>query len=473
MVVKSRLCLDCKKSSDDIEFHLIKNVSRNTEYYNNRCIGCNNIYRHKLKCRGVPNKNCIKCERSSDECLFGLFKLSDTKIYLSCCRDCEKYIDVPERFCLRCKCSSLDKEFRTKKYPNGFLNTNYCKECEKFVNYQKFCDKYNLEETCKFCDVSSKETYFNHYKLRDSVLMYDYCIGCTDKNDKIEIKLCSECGKKSNDFDFSIRQSVYTGSTTYVSKCKECVNKKLNNKIKSETQYWIKKYTLVIKQLQNREKKCNGCNKSSNDVEFIKKTYGNTTYNSNICKMCYRFENYKTIIDKYEYNIPEKLCNNCNKSSNDVYFSNYTVIDKIILNDNCYRCLIGNNNIDDCCNYCGKFCKNNTNMKCLDCNKLQDKYYCNTINAKLNKYKKGAYTRGHLFELTYEKTKELFLGDCVYCGKESLLNMKLNGIDRVDNTKGYTLDNCVSCCKICNFMKRVLTKQTFIAQCKRISSFKQ
>jgi len=34
---------------------------------------------------------------------------------------------------------------------------------------------------------------------------------------------------------------------------------------------------------------------------------------------------------------------------------------------------------------------------------------------------------------------------------------KYNGVDRVDNTVGYTLDNCVSCCKICNNSKATLT----------------
>lgn len=33
---------------------------------------------------------------------------------------------------------------------------------------------------------------------------------------------------------------------------------------------------------------------------------------------------------------------------------------------------------------------------------------------------------------------------------------KYNGVDRVDNSIGYTDDNCVSCCKICNNSKSAL-----------------
>ena len=47
---------------------------------------------------------------------------------------------------------------------------------------------------------------------------------------------------------------------------------------------------------------------------------------------------------------------------------------------------------------------------------------------------------------------------CSYCG----VNIKTIGIDRVDNTKHYELNNCVSCCSTCNKMKMNLTKDKFI-----------
>lgn len=38
--------------------------------------------------------------------------------------------------------------------------------------------------------------------------------------------------------------------------------------------------------------------------------------------------------------------------------------------------------------------------------------------------------------------------NCKYCG-----NPGPNGIDRVDNSKGYQKENCVPCCKHCNYIK--------------------
>lgn len=43
-----------------------------------------------------------------------------------------------------------------------------------------------------------------------------------------------------------------------------------------------------------------------------------------------------------------------------------------------------------------------------------------------------------------------------------------NGIDRVDNSLGYILSNVVSCCKICNYMKKDLSEQEFQDQCERV-----
>jgi hypothetical protein len=41
----------------------------------------------------------------------------------------------------------------------------------------------------------------------------------------------------------------------------------------------------------------------------------------------------------------------------------------------------------------------------------------------------------------------------------------------VDNTKGYTKENCVPCCKICNRLKSDLTKEEFEEYQKRVKEF--
>lgn len=44
-----------------------------------------------------------------------------------------------------------------------------------------------------------------------------------------------------------------------------------------------------------------------------------------------------------------------------------------------------------------------------------------------------------------------------------------NGIDRVNNDIGYLIENCVSCCKVCNFMKRSMSKNDFINHVNKIA----
>lgn len=42
------------------------------------------------------------------------------------------------------------------------------------------------------------------------------------------------------------------------------------------------------------------------------------------------------------------------------------------------------------------------------------------------------------------------------------------GIDRLNNDKGYTVENIVSCCSICNKAKSNLTMEEFLAWIERI-----
>lgn len=90
-----------------------------------------------------------------------------------------------------------------------------------------------------------------------------------------------------------------------------------------------------------------------------------------------------------------------------------------------------------------------------------DKYKCNT----LGKYKYDAADRGHEFALERHDFMRLIDEPCHYCWTAR------GGIDRVDNTVGYLLPNCVPCCGICNSMKNASTKEDFIEQCAKIATF--
>jgi hypothetical protein len=88
-------------------------------------------------------------------------------------------------------------------------------------------------------------------------------------------------------------------------------------------------------------------------------------------------------------------------------------------------------------------------------------------------YKRNAKKRGYEFDLTDSQAKVLFESNCHYCGSlpsnafdvsTYTLGQKTyryNGIDRRDNTHGYTVTNSVSCCSICNHAKHTLGEAEF------------
>lgn len=118
----------------------------------------------------------------------------------------------------------------------------------------------------------------------------------------------------------------------------------------------------------------------------------------------------------------------------------------------------------------------NGNTKSCGC--LHNEYVKNRIRSNpelvnmrgiINNYKGNIKKRELKFELTEEQFKKLTQQDCYYCGEKPKNVYKnkyrgeyiYNGLDRLDNTKGYTIDNVVPCCITCNAAKRKLTLQEF------------
>ncbi len=98
-------------------------------------------------------------------------------------------------------------------------------------------------------------------------------------------------------------------------------------------------------------------------------------------------------------------------------------------------------------------------------------------NHIFNSYRCGARKRNIDFSLD----KTIFFGlinkNCHYCnieadktcnyiGYES--NFRYNGIDRVNNKEGYTVDNCVPCCTFCNLSKNDFDFESWKTWIKRV-----
>jgi hypothetical protein len=97
-------------------------------------------------------------------------------------------------------------------------------------------------------------------------------------------------------------------------------------------------------------------------------------------------------------------------------------------------------------------------------------------------YRNGARKRNIEFLLSFEDFLALSQDLCFYCGSEPSTSGDVtftkgpkkgqsrcngafiyNGLDRLDNSRGYIVDNCVACCSYCNVAKRHYTISEFLA----------
>jgi len=104
------------------------------------------------------------------------------------------------------------------------------------------------------------------------------------------------------------------------------------------------------------------------------------------------------------------------------------------------------------------------------------------INQVILGYKRHARDRGLEWHLEYDDVKKLIALPCFYCGAENS-NHKVtkncregfdyNGIDRIDSSKGYEINNVVTCCKKCNTAKSDMSQSEFIEWAKRVAEHTQ
>ena len=93
------------------------------------------------------------------------------------------------------------------------------------------------------------------------------------------------------------------------------------------------------------------------------------------------------------------------------------------------------------------------------------------FNRLVHNMMRGAKNRGYEWGLNYDQLKELTKQDCHYCGAEPNHRVNAiksngeyvyNGLDRVDNSKGYIIGNVVPCCSQCNVAKSTHSAHNFL-----------
>ena len=102
------------------------------------------------------------------------------------------------------------------------------------------------------------------------------------------------------------------------------------------------------------------------------------------------------------------------------------------------------------------------------------------FNRVLDSYRSNARRKNLLFSLSVAMVKKLFGGVCFYCGdipsriQETVgQHLVYNGIDRLDNSQGYTETNSVSCCTKCNYIKNKMSLPELLEWVRKVAAYTQ
>jgi hypothetical protein len=90
------------------------------------------------------------------------------------------------------------------------------------------------------------------------------------------------------------------------------------------------------------------------------------------------------------------------------------------------------------------------------------------IRYRYQYYVRNAAAAGRKFELDIAEAVALFKDKCFFCGQPP--TSRLNGIDRLDNSRGYERDNCRSACWTCNRMKGTASMDEFRRACVAVAT---
>jgi hypothetical protein len=118
------------------------------------------------------------------------------------------------------------------------------------------------------------------------------------------------------------------------------------------------------------------------------------------------------------------------------------------------------------------------NLECDNCLFTRNGSILNVLEYRIyTYYKHNAETRNISWNLSEEEFKSLIYQNCEYCGEKPSMyrtaqyknkTIYYNGIDRIDSSVGYTIENCVPCCDICNRMKNKYSVDIFLNKIKQI-----
>lgn len=499
------LCYEKKCSKESLED---SNYCYNHQYMNDytedmlnnlrKCKGCNNMHytdkdtfcrvckdhKNELRRKSRENKRnerikleeetcCIAMNYGNNRCK--LDKIEDSEY----CKNHQYMNDYAEdvienklKKCSRCsymhysenktcpKClddkQNYDQIKKGEKEPEELIineDLQKCSGCRRMMDLQGF-------KTCSECRDRNKK---NKEIIKDKIILCkkedcqyqrgkdnEYCGKhqadyFKEETEKIRMKVCVEYIRGCrNQLELNDKYS----------RCQECRDK---NKIKDSKRRELKDSE------SDELKRCSACLECYEDDHFI----GENGRETKTCKKCReqnkradekRDKDYvrerkriseqnpdrKEVKRQWKYNNPDKVVSYWIKARNKKM--DYMGVEEYKRKE---------------AEYARKWRENNSEkMKEIYDNKYKDanKYY--------SVYKNDAFKKNVNFELTKEEFQKIVKENCYYCGE--IQEKGFNGIDKIDCEGGYVIDNCVSCCEMCNFMKGTLSPNVFIKRVEHI-----
>jgi hypothetical protein len=283
---------------------------------------------------------------------------------------------------------------------------------------------------CKTCDKTKIAEDFEKFSKRCKQCCY--CASCNLEIDRGNV--CKKCTRKCVKCK-NIKTKEHFSSLS-VKKCIDCCNNlscnKCNVKITDENK-------------SSRDTMCNDCINEKNRTYNKKKSLENS---ERICCECGIIKNLRMF-----RSASHKKCSDCYKTRKTITKKEYD-----LAHPNETRQCIVCNIVKSNKNF--KYHTNNYRNQCAEC--------CNYVNSR--NYTRYKNTKIDTQEFTDEEFRNFIENlkkkECFYCG-----NTSKNGVDRMDSDYNYSESNCVSCCSVCNIMKKDMDVGSFIRKCCEIYDY--
>lgn len=114
---------------------------------------------------------------------------------------------------------------------------------------------------------------------------------------------------------------------------------------------------------------------------------------------------------------------------------------------------------------------------CIDCGhnaarKTREELERSCLERVMKAYVNNSSAKGREFDIPEDVFFRMIKSNCFYSGHPPMsisrpypgspISVLYNGIDRIDNSDGYTVDNTVTCCQVCNRGKRAMPYDQWI-----------